>query len=100
MKAFLVLVVALIGLTLLAAMPARAAPQCGQRDAVVAQLVEKYGETLRGMGLSSGGVVEVYASAASGTWTITVTLPTGIMCLVASGQGFETITPAAAGTPL
>jgi hypothetical protein len=33
--------------------------------------------------------VEVFASAETGTWTITVTNATGTTCLVASGQAFE-----------
>lgn len=69
---------------------AYAAPQCGNREAVVATLAERYGETRRSMGVATNNaVMEVFASAESGTWTITVTLPDGTMCLVASGEGFE-----------
>jgi hypothetical protein len=71
-------------------MPAMA--QCGARDEVVAQLAAGYGETRRSMGLAANSaVIEVYASEATGTWTITVTLPSGMTCLVASGEGFETM---------
>jgi hypothetical protein len=31
----------------------------------------------------------VFASEASGTWTITVTLPDGRTCLIASGRDWE-----------
>lgn len=65
---------------------------CGPRDAVLAHLADTYGETRRSMGIANNNtVMEVYASAASGSWTITVTLPDGRMCLVASGQGFEAV---------
>ena len=37
-------------------------------------------------------VMELFASADTGSWTITVTLPEGTTCLVASGQNFEPIT--------
>ncbi|MDZ7908150.1 MAG: hypothetical protein U5N10_08030 [Gemmobacter sp.] len=78
---------------ILAATNVHSAPQCGKRDLVLGQLTEKYGETRRGMGIAANdGVMEMFASAASGSWTITVTLPDGMMCLVASGQGYETIT--------
>lgn len=74
---------------ILAITPAEAATQCGKRDLVVSQLSERYSETRRGMGIANNNaVMELYASA-SGSWTITVTLPDGMMCLVASGQGFE-----------
>jgi hypothetical protein len=36
-------------------------------------------------------VIEIFANAESGTWTITVSLPDGATCLVASGSNFETL---------
>ena len=67
-------------------------PQCAPRAAVVAQLAQKYLETRRSIGITGNGMVmEVYASAESGTWTITMTTPQGLTCLVASGQGFESV---------
>ncbi len=63
---------------------------CAPRDQVVARLAEKYGETRQSMGLgSNNAVMEVFASPESGSWTITVTMATGLTCLVASGQAFE-----------
>ncbi|MBK8439182.1 MAG: hypothetical protein IPL38_06600 [Rhodobacter sp.] len=68
------------------------APQCGARNALVAQLAERYGEVRHSSGMAQNAVVEVFASAETGTWTIAVTTPDGRMCLVAAGQGFETDT--------
>jgi hypothetical protein len=69
---------------------------CGQRSMVVERLQTKYGETRRSVGLApNNGVVETYASAESGTWTIVITLPNGMTCLVASGDAFEPIEEAA-----
>lgn len=80
---------AVLALAILAG-PVAAAPQCGGRDFVVAQLAERYGETRRGLGVAANNtVMEIFASAASGSWTITVTTPDGQTCLVASGQSFE-----------
>ncbi len=82
--------------------PALAQQNCGPRQVVVERLQGHYGETRRSIGMATQGrVVEVFASAESGTWTITVTLPNGMTCLVASGQAFETLTeaPAPDGTP-
>lgn len=71
---------------------ALAATQCDTRERVVALLADKYGETLRLVGLAGGNsVMGLWASDATGTWTITLTLATGEMCLMASGAGFETV---------
>ena len=43
-------------------------------------------QTSRGV----GGVVEVLAASEdASTWTIIVTMPNGVSCLLASGQHFE-----------
>jgi hypothetical protein len=82
--------------------PTLAEPQCGPRDRVVALLADRYAETRRAMGLAGPNLVmEVYASEASRSWTITVTSPDGVTCLIASGQGFEALVEAlpAQGSP-
>lgn len=86
-----------LGLLALAAQQATAqnARNCGPRDAVVERLASGYGETRHSMGLgANNAVVEVFASQDTGTWTITVTMPSGITCLVASGQSFESLAEA------
>lgn len=66
--------------------------QCDARDRVVALLADRYGETRRSLGVAGeGAVMEVFAAEKTGTWTITLTLPDGQMCLMASGAGFETL---------
>ena len=73
--------------------PVSAAQLCAARADVVAQLAERYSETRRGLGIAANDtVMEVFASAESGSWTITVTTPDGLTCLVASGHAFEPIT--------
>jgi hypothetical protein len=75
------------------AMPAAAQePQCATRAEVLALLAETYGESPRAIGIAGqAAIMEVFASAASGTWSITITLPDGQMCLVASGSNFEAV---------
>lgn len=66
--------------------------QCALRDTVVQRLAEAFGETRQLMGLgANNALVEVYASAASGSWTITVTGADGMTCLIAAGKAFETM---------
>lgn len=68
---------------------------CGPREMVVTRLAQRYGETRQSMGLgANNAVIEVFASDTSGSWTITVTSPTGVTCLVASGQAFEELAEA------
>lgn len=65
---------------------------CGPRDRVLATLADRYGETRQSIGLGGNNqVVEVFASLETGTWSITVTLPNGMTCLVASGQSYEAV---------
>lgn len=77
---------------LLAAQNAHAAPQCAARPMVLETLTQKYGETRRSMGMAADQtVMELFASAETGSWTLTVTLPTGMTCLVAAGQNYEAV---------
>jgi hypothetical protein len=65
---------------------------CTDRSVIVARLAELYGESPQAIGLADGGrLVEVFASPETGTWTITVTAPSGITCLIAAGEHFERV---------
>ncbi|MBD3679367.1 MAG: hypothetical protein HUJ27_13345 [Rhodobacteraceae bacterium] len=84
----------LLTCTLAAASPVNGAQNCGERDRVLSLLTERYGETRRSMGLSSDNrLLELFASDATGSWTITLTTPEGTTSLIASGQSFETLAP-------
>ena len=64
--------------------------QCGNRATIVDNLSTKYGETRQSVGLGAdNALVEIFASNATGSWTITVTKAGGPTCLVASGRAFE-----------
>ncbi len=70
-----------------------AADQCAPRDKVVAALANGYGEARSGIGLNGEArVMEMFVNATTGTWTITVTLPDGTTCLIATGEHFEAVT--------
>jgi hypothetical protein len=77
---------------LAAAQIAHSAPQCDTREAVTTLLADRYGETRRTVGIAGqSAVMELFASDTSGTWSITMTLPDGQMCLMASGSNYETV---------
>ncbi|QFU07853.1 hypothetical protein PARPLA_02141 [Rhodobacteraceae bacterium THAF1] len=85
----------------LATLPVKAeGARCAPRDVVLAHLAKKYGESRRSIGLAGNGfVVETFASE-GGSWTVVMTRPDGISCLVASGEHFETVDePALTGDP-
>ncbi|WP_299353994.1 hypothetical protein [uncultured Shimia sp.] len=86
------LISATMGLGLMALAENQVAAQqnnCAPREVVLQRLTEGYGETRQAIGLGANNVVvEVFASE-TGSWTITVTLPNGATCLVASGQAYE-----------
>lgn len=68
---------------------------CAPRDVVVKRLAEKYGESRQSIGVGGEGMVmETFASNESGSWTITVTMPNGMTCLMASGQSYEALAEA------
>lgn len=76
----------------LPAQTAQTAQNCAPRPMVLEQLASDFGETRRSIGLArQGQVVELFASAETGSWTITITLPNGLTCLVAAGQAFESL---------
>jgi hypothetical protein len=86
-----------LGLMVLAAsqVSAQVNRNCAPRQTVLESLANKYGETRQSIGLgANNAVVEMFASIVTGTWTITVTTPEGLTCLVASGQSFETLAEA------
>ena len=75
---------------LFAAIPmvAHAAP-CAERADILAHLSTKFEENPIAMGLTSDGkVLEVLASEA-GSWTIIVTMPTGITCGLSFGESWS-----------
>ncbi len=74
----------------LVASTAMAQQQCNERDNVLDLLAKKYKETPVAAGVSNaGGLVEVLTDTKSGTWTIIVTTPQGMSCLVAAGEGWR-----------
>ena len=106
----LMVIAVFVGFTAFLAAAAQAA-SCDDRAKITAKLDEKYGETQRGMGLSGqtrqedGGVwkrkrfsiFEVWASEATGTWTILETTPNGVTCIVAVGDNWIDSEPVQAG---
>ena len=88
---------ALIGasFTALMATPASSTENvCGKRDDIVSRLENGYQEFNSAMGMSTnGGLVELYTSE-KGTWTLMLTQPDGVSCLIAAGENWESFNSA------
>ena len=73
---------------------AHAQLSCGDRNAMVEQLSRAYGEIRKGAGLAGrAALFEVWASDATGTWTILKTAPNGVACVVAVGENWHDARP-------
>ena len=83
-----------------AAPPAHPQALCGERSALVERLEREFSETPQALGLSEdGALVEIMVSP-SGGWTILVTYPKRPSCVVATGEGWESLlVPVPAGQP-
>jgi len=86
---FVATVVATIAVFLLP-QPAEALGPCETRDNLITALAERYQEIPVALGVTNAGsLVEVLQNAAGETWTLIVTSPQGISCLVFSGDGWR-----------
>jgi hypothetical protein len=78
------------------AVPAQAQSACGERAKFIETLAKNYQESPSAFGIAGQrNLVELFVSKA-GTWTMLVTHPSGMSCIVAAGQSWEQFPPAAA----
>jgi len=75
-------------------------PYCNARTDVLTQLKGFYAEKPSAMGLANNGSVLEVLSSEDGTWTIIVTQPNGVSCLVATGKHWRLVIAKAKGIPL
>ena len=74
--------------------PAPTQPQCAPRDALLEQLETSYGEVPAGSGVIHAGVLlEIVITPDGATWSMVLTSPGGISCLVATSEGWRTVEP-------
>jgi hypothetical protein len=79
-------------MALLAATSTAAAQSvCGAREALLKQLASEYQEAPAGIGLASNGSVVELLTSKGGTWTLMVTRPNGMTCLIGTGEAWQPI---------
>ncbi len=72
---------------------------CTARTSALDHLAKKYAEAPVAMGLASnGGVLEVLSNDNGQTWTILLTMPSGMSCMLATGEDWERLNPTATGS--
>ncbi len=78
--------------------PASAQSVCTTHAEVTKQLESRHSESQVGIGLASTGqVLEVFSTGDGSSWTIVMTRPDGMSCLVAAGEAWEQIVKVALG---
>ena len=91
MKRFMFSLIGASFMALLATPASSAENVCGKRDDIVLRLENGYQEFNSAMGMSTnGGLVELYTSD-KGTWTLMLTQPDGVSCLIAAGENWESL---------
>lgn len=74
--------------------PSFAQTACAPRGDIVEKLKEKYGEDQRGMGLGGKeAVIELWSSEETGSWTIMMTRPNGVTCILGAGDSWMDAPP-------
>lgn len=75
------------------AVPAHGQPVCGPYDGLSRTLVARYGEAVRGAGISDDGQrrIEIWRAANGASWSVVIVRVDGVACLVASGLDWEVV---------
>ena len=72
---------------------------CMRAQELARFLEENFGELPTARGLGDGGVVvTMFAAGDSNTWTLAITQPSGVSCILAAGESFEHL-PASVALP-
>ncbi len=71
--------------------PSSAQTVCGEHAKFVDMLGMSYAEKAVAMGLTSGGAVIEVLTSPTGSWSILLTYPTGLTCMVAAGDKWEAL---------
>ena len=70
------------------------------REAMLRHLEMRYSEVPAAVGMANNGnLVELLLAPDGLTWTIVLTLPRGVSCLIASGEDWQMLAPPKLGEP-
>ncbi len=75
-------------------------PLCNARTTVLKTLDGNYAEKPSAMGLANNGTVVEILKSKEDSWTIIMTAPNGVSCLLATGKYWQAVVAKAEGTPM
>lgn len=103
-KTVLLASIPLVALAIGSNAPANAGPErqvvCGARAQVMSTLDDKFAEKPVSMGLAANGTVVEVLNSLEGTWTIVMTAPNGVTCLLAAGDHWRDVPKQVAETTI
>ena len=70
------------------ATPAHGQSTCADRDGMAKALAATYGEQQRMVAVNGSSVLEFWGNEDASTWTLIVTYPDGVSCVLGAGIGF------------
>lgn len=78
--------------------PPAHAMNCAPRDSVVERLQKQFKETLTARGLQNqNALIEIFTSTESGSYTVLMSRPDGVSCVISSGTHWLPAEPIPAG---
>ena len=75
-------------------------PFCDARTTVLTTLNGNYAEKPNAMGLANNGTVVEVLRSEDGSWTIIMTAPNGVSCLLVTGEHWQVVVTKADGNPI
>ncbi len=72
---------------------------CGDRAEIIKVLGTKYKELPTAFGIAGQRNLAELFVAKTGSWTMLITEPKGVTCILATGQGWEELPPPPPGDP-
>ncbi len=70
---------------------------CGERTKFLSHLGKNHKESPTAMGVTASGRVLEVLTSSDGTWTILITHPNGVTCMITAGQAWENVERVALG---
>ncbi|MBX9720639.1 MAG: hypothetical protein K2X81_04540, partial [Candidatus Obscuribacterales bacterium] len=72
---------------------------CASRDMLLQSLQRDYSEAPSAIGVANdGNVLELFKTQDGKTWTLLMSMPDGTSCVVAAGEGWESLPQQVAGS--
>lgn len=94
----IMVIVAAVTTAIAVTKPATALDACAPRNEVITALGQKFAEAPTAIGLTSDGrVIEVFANANGGTFTIIITTTAGLSCVAVEGEAWQRLPRLVAG---